>query len=88
MSQSKIYVGNLPYSVTEEDLRSLFEQYGAVEDVKLIIDRETGRSKGFAFISLASAADAKAALAANGVDFNGRSLKVNEARDDDRGGRR
>lgn len=80
MSQNQIYVGNLAYSVTEEDLTEFFNQYGDIETVKLIMDRETGRSKGFAFISFVGQDAAKNALEANGADLKGRNMKVNPAK--------
>jgi RNA recognition motif-containing protein len=73
----KLFVGNLPFSVTENELLALFSQYGNVISCKIIIDRETGRSKGFAFIEMDNADQAMAAL--DGNDFNGRNIKVNEA---------
>ena len=77
----KLYVGNLPYSATEEGLGSKFSEHGKVEFVKLITDRDTGQSKGFGFVEMSSDAEANAAIAAlNGVDFDGRALKVNEAK--------
>lgn len=88
MSQSKIYVGNLSYDCSNEDLSEYFGQYGEIAEVKLITDRETGRSKGFAFITYADGDQAKAALDANGSDFMGRPLRVNEAREENRGGGR
>jgi RNA recognition motif-containing protein len=76
----KMYVGNLPFSSTEEDLRNLFANYGEVQSANLIIDRETGRSRGFGFVEM-SEEDANTAMEAlNGNDFQGRNLKVNEAR--------
>lgn len=84
MSQSKVYVGNLSYNTTEDELRDFFTQYGNIEDIKLIIDFNTGRSKGFGFITFASGKDCENALAANGIDLGGRKLKVNIARDDNR----
>jgi cold-inducible RNA-binding protein len=76
----KVYVGNLPFRTTEEDLSSLFQQVGPVESVSIITDRDTGRSKGFGFVQM-GADDAEKAIAQfNGTDFNGRSLTVNEAR--------
>jgi RNA recognition motif-containing protein len=85
MSQTKIYVGNLSYDTTEDDLRDYFSQFGAISDIKLIIDFATGRSKGFGFISYASAQDCDSAVsAANGVELSGRKLKVNIAREDNR----
>jgi RNA recognition motif-containing protein len=84
---SKLYVGNLPYQTTEDDLRSLFEQAGAVTEVAIIMDRETGRSKGFAFVTMADQAGAEAAIRQfNGYSMNQRELKVNIARPkEDRG---
>lgn len=87
MSQSKIYVGNLSYNTSEDELRDYFSQYGNIEDIKLIIDFNTGRSKGFGFITFGSNQDCENAIAANGVELGGRKLKVNIARDDNRGTR-
>ena len=76
----KLYVGNLPYSATEEALSSKFAACGTVESVKLITDRDTGRSKGFGFIEMGSDAEARAAIESlNSTDFDGRPLRVNEA---------
>lgn len=85
MSQSKVYVGNLSYTTSEDELRDFFAQYGNIQDIKLIIDFNTGRSKGFGFITYASDQDCEKALAANGADLGGRKLKVNIAREDNRG---
>jgi len=75
-----IYVGNLPFSANEADVRVLFERYGKVDSVKLVNDRETGRPRGFGFVDM-PAAEAQAAIAAlNGYDMNGRALRINEAR--------
>ncbi|MCH8504672.1 MAG: RNA-binding protein [Ectothiorhodospiraceae bacterium] len=75
-----IYVGNLPYTSTEEEVRALFEAHGDVRSVKLINDRETGRPRGFAFVEMPPA-DAEAAISAlNGQELGGRSLRINEAR--------
>ena len=77
----KLYVGNLPYSTTSDDLRNLFAEYGDVESADVITDRDTGRSKGFGFAELGTPDAAKAAIdALNGKDFGGRNLVVNEAR--------
>ena len=77
----KLYVGNLPYSVTEESLAAKFAECGQVESAKLITDRDTGQSKGFAFVEMASEAEARAAIQQhNGVDFDGRPMRVNEAK--------
>ena len=78
---SKIYVGNLPFSATEDSVRTLFAQYGTVESVALINDRETGRPRGFGFVEMSKADAAKAIQSLNGQDMGGRPLKVNEAQD-------
>ncbi len=76
----KIYVGNLPYSATENEVKELFGEFGDVESVNLITDRDTGRPRGFGFVEMA-AEDADAAIQAlNGRDMGGRSLNINEAR--------
>jgi len=76
-----IYVGNLPFSASEEEIRELFAQHGDVEAVKVITDRETGKPRGFAFVEM-EPDDANAAIAAlDGADFGGRALRVNEARE-------
>lgn len=78
---SKLYVGNLSYQTTEDDLRSLFEQAGTVTEVALIMDRETGRSKGFGFVTMGDQAAAENAIRMfNGYSFGNRELKVNIAR--------
>ena len=77
----KIYVGNLSYSSGDEDIRTLFTQFGSVESADVIVDRSTGRSKGFGFVEMGDAAEAKAAIEGlNGKDIDGRALNVNEAR--------
>jgi RNA recognition motif-containing protein len=76
----KIYVGNLPFRITEDELTELFQQVGPVESVSIITDRETGRSKGFGFVSMSDEDAEKAIAAYNGRDMGGRSLTVNEAR--------
>ena len=76
----RLYVGNLPFSATEDELRALFERHGTVDSVNVITDRETGRARGFAFVEMQEASAADAAVGAlNGSDMGGRSLKVNEA---------
>lgn len=76
-----LYVGNLPHSTTEAELRQVFEQHGTVEKVTLVMDRETGRSRGFAFVEMTNASDADKAIATlNGTDLGGRPLTINEAR--------
>lgn len=79
-SMKQIYVGNLPYSSNEEDVRELFAQYGEVTSVKLINDRETGRPRGFGFVEMDDSSADSAIEALDGSEFGGRSLKVNEAR--------
>jgi RNA recognition motif-containing protein len=77
----KIFVGNFSFSTTEADLRSLFEPHGAIDSVTVVTDRDTGRSRGFAFVEMANNSEAEAAIQAlNGSDFGGRPLTVNEAR--------
>ena len=82
-----LFVGNLSFGSTEEDIRALFEQYGAIERVNLVKDRDTGQSRGFAFVEMSGNDEAKRAIAGlDGKELNGRSLKVNEARPkEDRG---
>ena len=76
-----LYVGNLPHSTTEAELRQLFEPHGQVEKVSMVTDRETGRSRGFAFVEMKEASEAdKACLALSGSDLEGRALRVNEAK--------
>lgn len=89
MAQNKLYVGNFPYSVDESQLREMFSSFGEIEDISLIKDRETGRSKGFGFITFATQVGAETALSLNGKDLDGRALKVNMAQErESRGGRR
>lgn len=76
-----LYVGNLPFSATEADLRSLFEQHGTVEAVKIINDRDTGRPRGFGFVDMPSSDAQNAIQHVNGFEMNGRPLRVNEARE-------
>lgn len=78
---NKLYVGNLAYSVRDEDLNDAFSQFGAVNSAKVMMDRETGRSKGFGFVEMASDAEAQAAInGLNGQPISGRAVVVNEAR--------
>lgn len=75
-----LYVGNLPHSTTEAELRTVFEAHGAVEKVSIVTDRETGRARGFAFVEMTNAGEADKAVAAlNGTELGGRALKINEA---------
>jgi cold-inducible RNA-binding protein len=78
---NKLYVGNLPYSYRDDDLQQAFSQYGAVSSAKVMMERDTGRSKGFGFVEMGSAAEAQAAIQGmNGQQIGGRGLVVNEAR--------
>jgi RNA recognition motif-containing protein len=85
---SKLYVGNLSYGMTNASLETLFSEFGSVQSAQVIMDRDTGRSKGFGFVEMADAQSGQAAIAAlNGREVDGRSLTVNEARPrEDRGG--
>ena len=83
----KIYVGNLPFSATEDSVRELFQQHGTVESVNLISDRETGRPRGFGFVEMDDAGADAAISALEGTSMDGRNLRVNLARPrEDRGG--
>lgn len=87
----KLYVGNLPYNMTDGDLQRVFGDHGSVQSAQVIMDRDTGRSKGFGFVEMGSEQEAQEAVQAlNGKDFNGRALTVNEARprEERAGGRR
>jgi RNA recognition motif-containing protein len=85
----RLYVGNLSYETTELDLRELFGQSGTVSEVKVVMDRETGRPRGFAFVEMSSDAEAKQAISQlHGRDLGGRTLKVNEAEERSGGGAR
>jgi len=79
-----IYVGNLPFSATEDEIRNLFSPFGTVHAVKLVSDRETGRPRGFGFVEMEDSAAASAISALNGKDMGGRSLRINEARERER----
>ncbi|HEY4644962.1 MAG TPA: RNA-binding protein [Steroidobacteraceae bacterium] len=76
-----IYVGNLPFTASEDQVRQLFEQYGKVQSVKLITDRETGRPRGFGFVEMDDGEADAAISGLNGQQFGGRSLRINEARE-------
>ncbi|MDJ0974316.1 MAG: RNA-binding protein [Planctomycetota bacterium] len=81
MAQNKLYVGNLPFSANEDEVRGAFEQFGTVVGVTLVMDRETGRPRGFGFVEFASQEEAQAAIQGlDGQDFGGRTLRVNEAK--------
>jgi RNA recognition motif-containing protein len=76
-----LYVGNLPHSTTESELRTVFEAHGAVEKVSIVTDRETGRARGFGFVEMTNPAEADKAVAAlDGTELGGRTLKINEAK--------
>ncbi|MGH8142333.1 MAG: RNA recognition motif domain-containing protein [Steroidobacteraceae bacterium] len=83
---AKIYVGNLPFSANETEVRALFAQHGTVETVSLPTDRETGRPRGFGFVEMSQADAARAIQNLNGYSMNGRPLRVNEAQDKPRSG--
>jgi cold-inducible RNA-binding protein len=83
---TKLYVGNLPFTATEDAVRALFAPHGTVEKISLINDRETGRPRGFGFVEMSSADASRAMQALNGKDFDGRALKINEAQDKPRTG--
>lgn len=90
---NKLYVGNLSYNVTEDSLKQAFSAFGSVNSCKIIIDRDTNRSKGFGFVEMSSSDEARTVInEMNGVDFDGRAMNVNEAkpqtRNDNRGSRR
>jgi len=87
---TKLYVGNLTFGVTDSELQNMFEPHGTVKSAQIIMDRDTGRSKGFGFVEMSSGDEAQAAVAAlNGQEVNGRALTVNEAKPrEDRGGSR
>ena len=84
----KIYVGNLPFSATEDEVREMFEEFGAVSSVSLITDRETGRPRGFGFVEIEDSGADQAIRTLDGKDMGGRNLKVNEARPRESGGGR
>ena len=81
---TSIYVGNLPFTASEDEVRDLFAAYGEVESVRLISDRDTGRPRGFGFVTMGSNEASKAIEALNGTDMGGRTLRINEAQE--RGG--
>jgi RNA recognition motif-containing protein len=83
---TKLYVGNLPFSATEDSVRSLFAAHGTVETISLINDRDTGRPRGFGFIEMSSTDASRAMQALNGKEFDGRTLKINEAQEKPRTG--
>ena len=88
MSNKRLYVGNLPFDASTEDVRTAFEAFGTVHDVSLVTDRETGRPRGFGFVEMDLEAANAAIEGLNNKDFGGRDLTVNEARERNSGGRR
>ena len=85
-SVTKLYVGNLPFTATDEAVRALFAKHGTVEKVTLIVDRDTGRPRGFGFVEMSNADASRAMQALNATDFDGRALKVSEAQERERSG--
>lgn len=84
----KLYIGNLAFSVTEDALSERLSEFGQVESVKIITDRDSGQSKGFGFVEMGTDSEAQSAIdALNGTEFAGRAMKVNEARPQERGAR-
>jgi len=81
-----LYVGNLPFTTTEEEVKAMYEQFGTVNSVKIIKDKESGRSRGFGFVEMDDDAALKAIEGTNGKDMGGRNLRVNEAREKREGG--
>ena len=81
MQNRTLYVGNIVYTANESDLDCVFSEYGKVDDIRLMMDRETGRSRGFAFVTFADEEEAKKAMEKNGQEFLGRELRVNIARE-------
>ncbi len=83
---TKLYVGNLPFTATEEAIRNLFAPHGTVEKISLISDRDSGRPRGFGFVEMSSSDASRAMQALNGKELDGRALKINEAQDRPRSG--
>jgi RNA recognition motif-containing protein len=83
---TKLYVGNLPFTATEDAVRALFAPHGTVEKISIISDRETGRPRGFGFVEMSNADASRAIQALTGQDFEGRALRINEAQDRASGG--
>lgn len=81
MQQNKLFVGNLAFSATEADVEAVFSEYGALDEVRLITDRDSGRSRGFAFVTFSAQKDAESALEMNGKEMNGRNMVVNIAKE-------
>ncbi len=87
MQQNKLYVGNLAFTATQSDVEAAFSSYGELDEVRLITDRDTGRSRGFAFVTFSTQHDAESALEMNGKALDGRNLIVNIAKEKTGGGR-
>lgn len=85
---TKLYVGNLSFTTTEESIRTLFSQHGTVEKISLISDRDTGQPRGFGFVEMSNSDASRAMQALNGTELDGRALRVNEAQDRSGGGNR
>jgi len=85
MQQNKLFVGNLAFSATQADVESLFSEYGELNEVRLITDRDSGQSRGFAFVTFAAQKDAESALEMDGKSINGRNLVVNIAKEKTKG---
>jgi RNA recognition motif-containing protein len=83
---TKLYVGNLPFTATDDAVRTLFSTHGTVEKISLITDRDTGRPRGFGFVEMSNADASRAMQALNGTDFEGRALRVSEAQERQRSG--
>jgi cold-inducible RNA-binding protein len=86
MDLMKLYVGNLPYNISDDQLQDMFSKFGTPDSAKVITDRDTGQSKGFGFVEFSNAEQARQALSLDGTELGGRSLKVNEARPKNEGG--
>jgi RNA recognition motif-containing protein len=86
MDPMKLYVGNLPYNISDDQLSDMFAKFGTPDSAKVITDRDTGQSKGFGFVEFSNDEQARQALTLNGTEFGGRSIKVNEARPRPEGG--
>jgi heterogeneous nuclear ribonucleoprotein A1/A3 len=84
MSQNKIYVGNMPFNFSETDLETTFSEYGDIERINLVLNRHTGESRGFAFITFARQASAESALQKNGIEVKGRKISVSMAKERDK----
>ena len=84
----KLYVGNLPYSISDDQLSDMFARFGTPDSARVVTDRDTGQSKGFGFVEYSNDETARQAMTLNGTDFGGRAIKVNEARPKNDGGGR